>query len=127
MNKNIILKNKKTYLFVLLIVFLMLFLSPIMAANVDSTNTQQQNSIIENTHETHDIQVLNEKNMEKQVIKYNGDKKSLKEVKVDNINEYKSENTTQRKTSTHINNIKTQDTSNTKLTTNVTTPKKSKT
>lgn len=51
MNKNIILKNKKTYLFVLLIVFLMLFLSPIMAANVDSTNTQQQNSIIENTHE----------------------------------------------------------------------------
>lgn len=39
----------------------MLFLSPIMAANVDSTNTQQQNSIIENTHETHDIQVLNEK------------------------------------------------------------------
>ena len=78
MNKNIILKNKKTYLFVLLIVFLMLFLSPIMAANVDSTNTQQQNSIIENTHETHDIQVLNEKNMEKQVIKYNGDKKSLK-------------------------------------------------
>ncbi len=126
MNKNIILKNKKTYLFVLLIVFLMLFLSPIMAANVDSTNTQQQNSIIENTHETHDIQVLNEKNMEKQVIKYNGDKKSLKEVKVDNINEYKSENTTQRKTSTHINNIKTQDTSNTKLTTNATTPKKVK-
>ena len=104
----------------------MLFLSPIMAANVDSTNTQQQNSIIENTHETHDIQVLNEKNMEKQVIKYNGDKKSLKEVKVDNINEYKSENTTQRKTSTHINNIKTQDTSNTKLTTNATTPKKVK-
>ncbi|WP_288652860.1 hypothetical protein [uncultured Methanosphaera sp.] len=97
-----------------------------MAANVDSTNTQQQNSIIENTHETHDIQVLNEKNMEKQVIKYNGDKKSLKEVKVDNINEYKSENTTQRKTSTHINNIKTQDTSNTKLTTNATTPKKVK-
>ena len=126
MNKNIILKNKKTYLFVLLIVVLMLFLSPIMAANVDSTNTQQQNSIIENTHETHDIQVLNEKNMEKQVIKYNGDKKSLKEVKVDNINEYKSENTTQRKTSTHINNIKTQDTSNTKLTTNATTPKKVK-
>ena len=126
MNKNIILKNKKTYLFVLLIVFLMLFLSPIMAANIDSTNTQQQNSIIENTHETHDIQVLNEKNMEKQVIKYNGDKKSLKEVKVDNINEYKSENTTQRKTSTHINNIKTQDTSNTKLTTNATTPKKVK-
>ena len=126
MNKNIILKNKKTYLFVLLIVVLMLFLSPIMAANVDSTNTQQQNSIIENTHETHDIQVLNEKNMEKQVIKYNGDKKSLKEVKVDNINEYKSENTTQRKTSTHINNIKTQYTSNTKLTTNATTPKKVK-
>ena len=126
MNKNIILKNKKTYLFVLLIVFLMLFLSPIMAANVDSTNTQQQNSIIENTHETHDIQVLNEKNMEKQVIKYNGDKKSLKEVKVDNIKEYKMENTTQRKTSTHTNNIKTQDTSNTKLTTNATTPKKVK-
>ena len=126
MNKNIILKNKKTYLFVLLIVFLMLFLSPIMAANVDSTNTQQQNSIIENTHETHDIQVLNEKNMEKQVIKYDGDKKSLKEVKVDNIKEYKSENTTQRKTNTHTNNIKTQDTSNTKLTTNATTPKKVK-
>ena len=125
MNKNIILKNKKTYLFVLLIVFLMLFLSPIMAANVDSTNTQQQNSIIENTHETHDIQVLNEKNMEKQVIN-DGDKKSLKEVKVDNIKEYKMENTTQRKTSTHINNIKTQDTSNTKLTTNATTPKKVK-
>ncbi|WP_302852712.1 hypothetical protein [Methanosphaera stadtmanae] len=97
-----------------------------MAANVDSTNTQQQNSIIENTHETHDIQVLNEKNMEKQVIKYNGDKKSLKEVKVDNIKEYKMENTTQRKTSTHTNNIKTQDTSNTKLTTNATTPKKVK-
>ena len=67
----------------------MLFLSPIMAANVDSTNTQQQNSIIENTHETHDIQVLNEKNMEKQVIN-DGDKKSLKEVKVDNIKEYKN-------------------------------------
>ena len=125
MNKNIILKNKKTYLFVLLIVFLMLFVSPIMAANVDSTNTQQQNSIIENTHETHDIQVLNKKNMEKQVIN-DGDKKSLKEVKVDNIKEYKSENTTQRKTSTHTNNIKTQDTSNTKLTTNATTPKKVK-
>lgn len=103
----------------------MLFLSPIMAANVDSTNTQQQNSIIENTHETHDIQVLNEKNMEKQVIN-DGDKKSLKEVKVDNIKEYKMENTTQRKTSTHTNNIKTQDTSNTKLTTNATTPKKVK-
>ena len=103
----------------------MLFVSPIMAANVDSTNTQQQNSIIENTHETHDIQVLNKKNMEKQVIN-DGDKKSLKEVKVDNIKEYKSENTTQRKTSTHTNNIKTQDTSNTKLTTNATTPKKVK-